>query len=172
MIRSLNWSRTPCDRKAARHFSARGDEGSNVKGGKQSRTDSAEGTSLHGAKRRKIGRRLRSSAGGLSLTAWGFTPKLKQRLQRRRRPLQAAGGRNAKGWEGSLGSFASAMVAKRSLGTPGRRRRGVQVCWMKSGSPTMWPSTSSRMTPRLAGDIGGRRSPVEALRNSMVRGAV
>ncbi len=53
-------------------FSGRGDEGPNVKGGKAVKDGRRGGHRLCTSAARKIGRRPRSSAGGLSLTAWGI----------------------------------------------------------------------------------------------------
>src|SRR5208282_6246663 len=55
-------------------FSGKGDESPNVKWGKKSRTDGAEGTDSAQALAREIGTRPRSTAGGLSLTGWRIPP--------------------------------------------------------------------------------------------------
>ena len=118
--------KTPCCLKSStRTFQRRGGgrRSSNVPGGKQSRMDGADGTSLHGAKRRKIGRRPRSSAVGLSLTARGFSPdKSSKRISAEGDHFRPRAAAAQGGGKGAL-LVASATAAKRSLGTPGRRGR-------------------------------------------------
>ena len=103
-----------------------------MKGGKQSRTDGAEGTSLHERERRKIGRRPRSFTGGLSLTGLGDSPPSqanssapKATFSGRTRPLRHAGERGP-----TSGTDRSEAEPESTRSSQARRRNVLDKVWV------------------------------------------